>query len=197
LDAEFTWQHGTRRASASATDTRTLDVSASFMHLAMGYSFEAVWQPRLSLEYDFGSGDDNRLDLNYGRFDSLFGPRRADFGPTGIYGPLGRENIHSWGFRLGFNPSALTDAFISWRSNRLDTSLDIFARTGVQDLLGVSGKDAGNQWEFRVRHWLVEDKVRLEAGGAWYNQGDFLETAPNANGNGDPVFVYTDINWLF
>jgi len=197
LEVELTLQKGSRRASRNAADTRTLDVSSRFAHLTLGYTFDTPWQPRLALEADYGSGDDDPADANHERFDFLFGQRRADFGPTGIYGPIGRENIRSWGLRLGFNPSPATDGFISWRRNSLDSPVDSFSRTGVRDPLGMSGDDAGDQLEFRVRHWLIDDKARLEVGGVWFDRGEFLETAPNANPFGDPVFFYTDITWRF
>src|SRR3546814_17349073 len=84
------YQFGDIRASSTA-DAAKLDVSAYFVHAEVGYQFKAPWSPRVSVEYDLASGD--KRGRNYGRFDSLYGPRRSDFGPTGIYGPLGRNNI--------------------------------------------------------------------------------------------------------
>lgn len=197
IDLEAIWQRGTRRATRGASDTRTLDVAARFAHASAGYTFATAWQPRLSAEYDFASGEGHPADAGWDRFDTLFAPRRAEFNPTGIYGPLGRENIRSFGARLTLAPSARTDAFLSFRRNDLDAATDAFARTGVRDPAGRSGTDGGDQWEFRVRHWLVPERVRWETGGAWFDLGTFMKTAPNANRAGDPLFFYTDLTISF
>src|SRR3546814_15575078 len=56
-----------------------------------GYSFGGSWKPRLSLEFDRASGD--RRGGRQGRFDTLFGMRRADLAPAGLYNALARTNI--------------------------------------------------------------------------------------------------------
>src|SRR3546814_4960554 len=95
---------------SSDLDAAKLDVSAYFVHAEVGYQFKAPWSPRVSVEYDLASGD--KRGRNYGRFDSLYGPRRSDFGPTGIYGPLGRNNISSPGVRLEVKPDKRWDGFL-------------------------------------------------------------------------------------
>src|SRR5690606_19109931 len=92
IDLESVLQFGTRRATTAEDDTEDERVLAHFHHAAVGYTLDAPWKPRLSAELDYGSGDAGDSD-RYERFDSLFGPRRSDFGPTGIYGPLGRDNV--------------------------------------------------------------------------------------------------------
>ncbi|GAB4119127.1 MAG: hypothetical protein Kow00104_01400 [Rhodothalassiaceae bacterium] len=197
FDIENTLQFGTRRATTAVTDTTDLDVFAHFHHFEIGYTWRAPWSPRLDFEFDFASGEPSTTDDEANRFDSLFGPRRSEFGPTGIFGILGRENIVSPGLRISAKPGARTDGFISWRANWLDEKTDTFARSGVRDATGQSGSFGGHQIEGRVRHWLVPGNVRLEVGAAWFIEGDFLRNAPAASGNGDPIFVYTDIAFTF
>lgn len=197
FEIENTLQFGTRRATTAVTDTTDLDVFARFHHFEIGYTWKAPWSPRLDFEFDFASGEPSTSDDDANRFDSLFGPRRAEFGPTGIFGILGRENIVSPGLRISARPSARTDGFVSWRANWLDENTDSFARSGVRDATGQSGSFGGHQIEGRVRHWLVPGNVRLEVGGAWFIEGNFLKNAPAASGNGDPVFVYTDLAFTF
>src|SRR5690606_39633511 len=105
----------------------------------------------------YASGDDPATIDRYERFDSLFGPRRAEFGPTDIYGPLGRENIVSAGLRASAKPHPLLDGYISWRANWLADDRDVFARTGVRDTEGQSGTFAGNQIDLRTRPWRILD----------------------------------------
>lgn len=197
VDLESVLQLGSRRASPAPEDTEDHEVLARFHHASAGYTFGVGWSPRLSAELDYASGDDPASVDSYERFDSLFGPRRADFGPTDIYGPFGRENIVSAGLRAGAKPHRLLDGYISWRANWLANDRDMFARTGVRDASGQSGTFAGNQIELRTRLWLVMDSLRWELGGAAFIQGPFMRDAPNATGNGNPLFAYTDLELLF
>lgn len=197
LDLEVIGQRGTRRASRATADTGTLTVKASFVHATLGYTFAWHWSPRVALQLDRGTGDRDPADDRFERFDSLFGPRRAELNATGIYGLLGRENLNSFGVRLGLQPDARRDLFISLRHNRLVSASDVFARSGVQDASGASGRHAGEQLEFRYRQWLLPEKLRWELGGVWFAKGRFLSDAPNANDEGNPRFFYTDLSWQF
>jgi len=197
IDLESVLQLGSRRASIAAEDMTDNEVLARFHHASAGYTFGVHWLPRVSAEVDYASGDDPATIDRYERFDSLFGPRRAEFGPTDIYGPLGRENIVSAGLRASAKPHPLLDGYISWRANWLADDRDVFARTGVRDTEGQSGTFAGNQIELRTRLWLILDSLRWELGGAAFIQGPFMRDAPNATGNGDPLFVYTDLELFF
>lgn len=196
-DIETALQFGTRRASSEPGDINDLDVFAQFQHAAVGYTFDRPWKPRLSAELDYASGDSDPDDHRAQRFDSLFGPRRAEFGPTGIYGIAGRENIISAGLRLTLMPSGRLDGYLSWRANFLEADRDSFARSGVRDPTGQSGSFAGHQIEARARYWLSPNWIRWEVGAAAFVQGQFLNEAPNATGNGDPLFIYSDISVLF
>lgn len=196
VEIEGAVQTGTARNSTAATDTHDLDVSASFYHLEVGRSFTGPGSVRVSLELDQATGDRSANDDEINRFDSLFGPRRPDFGPTGLYGPLGRSNIVSPGLRMEAKSGPL-DGFMSWRGLWLDEPSDSFANTGVRDPSGASGRYAGQQIEGRVRYALDRHKINLEAGAAWLFNGRFLEQAPNVTRGGDTVYGYVEISRRF
>jgi hypothetical protein len=197
FEIETGLQRGETRASSSPADLVDLDVEASYLHFELGYLWGAPWAPRLAFEYDFASGDASPTDGEHGRFDSLFGPRRTDFGPTGIYGPLGRENISAPGLRLEVRPNARWDGFIAYSALYLDEPRDAFSRTGIRDPIGASGDFAGHQLHARARYWIVPRALRLDFGGATLLKDEVLERAPNANGEGDTIYGYADITWTF
>ncbi|WP_374406065.1 alginate export family protein [Pelagerythrobacter sp.] len=191
---EYAYQFGDISAS-NVADAPQQNVSAQFLHAEIGYQFGGSWQPRVAVEYDLATGDKPGGD--YGRFDSLYGPRRFDYGPTGIYGPLGRNNIDSPGVRLEVKPSKRWDGFVFYRAAWLDSASDSFANTGVRDAAGQSGKFGGHQIEARARYWIVPTALRLDTGAAALFHGRFLETAPNANGFGDTLYGYVDLTASF
>jgi hypothetical protein len=184
FEVEAIRQWGDVRASLAATAPR-LEVSAGFLHLEAGYQFRDPAKTRLALEYDYASGDDS--EAKFGRFDTLFGMRRADLAPAGIYAAIGRTNLEA--LRLEATPSPKLDYFLTWRALRAASATDSFSTTGVRDPSGRSGRFAGHQLDGRVRYWLAKDQVRLELNGALLFKGRLLERAPNAPRTGDTRYL--------
>lgn len=176
-EIEAFYQTGHVSASLAPTAARH-SVGASFIHADMGYSFTGQWKTRLSIEFDRASGD--KPGGRIGRFDTLFGMRRADLAPAGLYNALARTNIVTAGIRFEATPSKRLDWFAAYRPMWLAADQDSFSSTGVRDALGRSGDFAGHQIEARVRYWLVPTRLRFEFDGLLLAKGRFLHDAPNA-----------------
>lgn len=192
FDYEFegAYQFGHIRASKAASAAK-LDVSAYFVHATVGYQFAMPGSPRIAFEYDRASGDGS--NGSFGRFDTLYGARRTDFGPTSIYGPLSRANISSAGVRLEVTPEKRWDGLVMYRAAWLESATDSFANTGVRDPSGASGSFAGHQVEARARYWIVPKLLRVDTGAAVLLTSGFLDRAPGANRNGNPLYGYFDL----
>lgn len=193
FELEVVGQWGEAHASAAAAEVRDLPVGAGFAHAEAGWTFAGGWTPRLSAMFDYASGDHSDAS-HYGRFDTLFGSRRSDFGPTALYGPINRANLVSPGVRIEAKPGRQFDMFVALRGLWLDSATDSFASTGVRDRSGASGRHAGTQIEARGRYWLVPKKLRLEAGAAYLAKGRFLRDAPNAPDTGDTRYGYAELS---
>ena len=70
-----------------------------------GYTFNLPWTPRFLAQYTYASGTRTPGGSQDGNFDLLFGARRFDLNPTGIWGPFFRSNISSPGWRLIVQPA--------------------------------------------------------------------------------------------
>jgi hypothetical protein len=184
-ESETMYQFGSISASLAPAAPK-LDVSAWFTHFELGYSFARAWAPRVSLEFDYASGDGR--GAKFGRFDTLFGMRGADFAPSGLYSAVGRSNLIASGVRLEVTPSKRVDAFAAYRALWLASRYDSFATTGVRDTTGSSGRFAGHQVEARLRYWLVPKRLRLEWSGLFLAKKQFLKKAPNAPASGNTAF---------
>ena len=193
-DIEAAYQFGKIRETASAASRVDLDVSAWFGHGEIGYTAAQGWKPRISVHFDAASGDGGRPG-KFGRFDTLYGARRFEFGPTSLYGPLGRANIISPGLRLDVAPSKRLDAFVMARSTWAESTRDSFSSTGVKDASASAGSFAGHQLEGRVRYWLIPSVSRLDFGVAHLFKGRLLETASNAPRTGDTTYAYLDVTF--
>ncbi|MBC2668031.1 alginate export family protein [Novosphingobium piscinae] len=174
---EGIYQWGSISATAAAGAPRQ-SVSASFWRVHAGYSFGGPWQPHVQIEFDHASGDGP--GGSYGRFDTLYGMRRADLAPAGLYNAIARSNVVSPGIRVEVTPSRRVDAFLGYRALWLADSRDGFSSTGVRDPSGASGTWAGHQLDGRVRWWLVPQRWRFEITTVLLAKGRFLRTAPNA-----------------
>ena len=189
VQLESALQFGESRASAAAT--RDLDHFAHFHHAEVGYSFDAPLSPRVALQYDYASGDDSPNDGRNERFDTLFGARRFDFGPTSLYGPFARSNVNTPGVRVQAVPAEHVSVFAAFRAFWLASDRDAWTTSGVRDPSGDTSRYVGSQIEARVRWDALPGNLRLEAGLAHLFSGAFMDDAPNANGQGDPTYVYT------
>lgn len=194
FEAEAMLQLGAVRASV-APDAARLPVQAWFLHLEAGYSIAGAAELRLAVEYDFVSGDGRAR--RFGRFDTLFGMRRADFAPSGIYNAIGRANIATPALRVEIAPDRRLDAFAAYRAMWLASRTDAFSFTGVRDASGRSGSFAGHQLEARVRYWIVPAALRGEINAVWLAKGHFLRVAPNAPDTGDTRYLSTALTATF
>jgi hypothetical protein len=186
FELEGILQTGHIRASTAA-NAAALDVSAWFVHADAGYTFEARGRPRLSAEFDYASGDGPGIE--YQRFDTLFGLRRPDLAPSGIYGAVGRANLQSLGLRLEVAPSDRLDVMgtyrVLWAADRHDS----FSTSGIRDASGASGRYAGQQLDGRVRYWIMPQRLRAEVNAVWLARGGLLRNAPNASAHGDTHYL--------
>lgn len=161
-------------------------MTAGFAHVEAGYTLDTPWRLRISVRYDWASGD--RPGGSFTRFDRLFGNRVADFAVSGQYAAIGRANISSPGLRLGVS-SGPADGYVTARLLWADSATDSFSTTGVRDPSGRAGCWAGAQVEGRGRHWLIRDRLRFDMAFALLFRDGMLVEAPNAPPGRTLVYV--------
>lgn len=197
FEIEGAIQFGDRHATTRADDVTPLDVFASFAHAEIGVTLDHATKPRLALEIDYASGDEDPFDDKYNRFDQLFGPRRRDLGPLGLHGEIDRANLLAPGMRISVQPKADVTAFVHYLAAFLDESSDSFGITGVRDVSGNSGRFGAHQIEAALRWRFIPENASIELGGAYVANGRFLDSAPNATGEGDTRYFYADLDLEF
>jgi hypothetical protein len=186
-------QAGESRLVANGPDD--LDHFAHFHHAEVGYRFDAPWSPRIAAQFDYASGDDDPDDGDNNRFDTLYGARRFDYGPTGIFGPFVRANLITPGVRLQVKPHTRVSSFVAIRSFWIAKKKDVQIPMRLQDPSGNSGRYVGTQIEGRVRWEILPNNLKLEFGVAHVFTDDFRDDAPGVldrpnNGQGDTTYAY-------
>jgi hypothetical protein len=198
IDFEFeaAYQHGTSRLTPLPSDDVDLRHRAFFVHAAVGYSFTGRWSPRLRFMYDYASGDRDPFDDANGRFNTLYGARRFEFGPTGIYGALGRSNLNSPALRLDVHPRRDLHWAAAYRPAWLAEARDFWTTTLLRDPTGSSGTFLGHQIEGAARWWILPGNLALEAGFAYLRLGEFPKQVPGGNPDGgNPTYGYVQIGF--
>jgi len=190
-------QFGTAQET-TAPNSKNLNHTAWFQHADVGYTIDMPWSPRLALEYDYASGDKNPNDNKDQRFDTLYGVRRDDFGPTGIYGAFSRANINSPGYRINVSPRSDVQVTLSHRVFWLAQATDCWGGATcsgssliLQDKTGHSGNNLGQQLNLSSR-WDFNSSLNFETGWSHLFKGSFAKNAPRAPASVDVDYFYIE-----
>lgn len=183
-------------APSGTTPSSELDHRAWFGHVQAGYTFDADWRPRVQLAWDYASGDKDPTDDENNRFDTLFGARRWEYGPTGIYGSILRSNLNSPELRLTLQPTRKIGFMTALRGIWLAEAKDAWVPANLRDPTGNSGKHVGDQIEARLRFEMLPKSLQFEVGGAYLFADSFQERAPGGRGQ-DTIYGYVQMHWFF
>ncbi|KQM63295.1 hypothetical protein ASE75_12550 [Sphingomonas sp. Leaf17] len=188
-------QFGEGRDGSPDSGKPVVPVSAYGAHGDVGYQFGGGWKPRLSVFLDYYTG--NRREGRIGRFDTLYGARRFEFGPTELFGAADRSNMVSPGTRLTASPVQGVSLMTDYRLLRLDSATDRFSNSDVRDGTGRSGRNAGHQVQVQVEYDVIPKVVALDLGFARLFKGRFLRDAPNAPDPRDVNYGYASMMFSF
>lgn len=194
---EVMGQLGEIRASSSAVDRQDLQQRAHFESVYAGYTWSRPLVPRLGLLFDHASGDDDPEDRESQRFDTLFGARRGELGPSGIFGPISRANLLSVGTRGTLQPWSSVQAMLSHRANWLASARDAWSVANLRDPQGRSGSFIGHQVEFTVQWTPIKDGLLLEMGGAWLSSGGFRSQVGPPDDPAASSYLYTQMTLIY
>ena len=148
------------------------------------------------LQFDSASGDEDPFDGRNEGFDTLYGERRFDFAPQGIWGLFARGNLRTPGVRMTFAPQPRWQAMLSYRKFELDSATDAWSGVGLRDLTGQAGRSLGRQLEGSFTWTAIRDRLTVETGVAHLWAGRFLrETAQPFHG--DPAYFYLVLTTTF
>lgn len=167
-DAEFAFQTG---------EVKDSDLTAFAAHAGAGYTFDTAWLPRLGLEYNYGSGDDNPLDGDTETFQNLFPTNHKFYGQMDVFS---WQNMHDLGVsfkcaptkKLGlkaeFHAFWLASTDDSWyRANGVATVRPL--TPAARSASNYAGSEVDFTATYAVTKWLT-----VEAGYSHFWAGDYL-----------------------
>ncbi|WP_317930774.1 alginate export family protein [Halioxenophilus sp. WMMB6] len=188
---ELAYQWGESRSSTSSDVA--LDHSAYFGHFELGPN-APVAGGKLRLQLDIASGDRDPTDDNNNRFDTLYGARRFDFGPTSLYGAFARANIISPGIRWQIKSKKAGETMLSLRHFELENNSDSWTSAGISPAAYNSNTaEVGQQLEVRWRWHNSPKNLLLELGAAYLFAGELMQDA----NKDDSTYTYSQITYKF
>lgn len=162
---------------------RELDLLAFGAQGTLGYTFNAPWSPRVSVNYSFASGDDDRTDGDMDRLQPVYPSTHA---MNGLLDSLGWANLHDPYLELKVTPvEDWTVGFQAHAFFRAETGDFVYRANGYSPLRTPAGSGGssyiGTELDLYVQTNLTKD-LELLAGTGVLFAGDYLaSTGPSDN----------------
>tara|TARA_Y100000814_G_C12324190_1_gene399266 strand:- start:55 stop:1392 length:1338 start_codon:yes stop_codon:yes gene_type:complete len=176
---EVVGQTGTSYQTASANDTVEKDVRA---YMLFGYVGKQVTDNTfLRAEVDYISGDNDTSDDTISDFDTLYGVRRFDFGPTDVYQAMPRRNLKAVGLRSVSKPAKAHNIMLGYKA--------MWYQKAPQDVNSFIGHQVEARWRYQVR-----PELRLVLGGAYLKKGEGFARGDYSDNS---AFLFTGALYTF
>lgn len=169
-EGEFAFQTG---------QVADLDLTAFAAHVGAGYNFPAPWKPRLWVEYNFATGDDNPTDTDIETFQNLFPSNHPKYGFMDLFS---WQNIHDLELSLKAKPCKQvgleTDFHSFWLANTNDAWYRSNGVTKVRPITPGADSHVGNEIDLLVTYQPVKF-LNIWAGYSHFFAGGYVkDTGP-------------------
>ncbi len=156
-------------------DFATDDLSAYGAAVVIGRSFDGEMKPRVQLEYDYASGDDDPGDGDRGTFEPLFPFGHAYQGFADLVGWKNSHTLQASGFVepcSGWRFRA--DVLSFWLAEKEDAWYDAALRPVRRDTSGGSSSHIGAELDLSAR-WAAAEGLAVELGWSHFFSGAFVD----------------------
>lgn len=193
MTGEGAYQFGTMAARATSPES---DIRAYAFAVKVGYTLPVAVKPRIGIEYDRASGDDNSLDDKFETFENLFPTNHIHYGYMDY---LGWRNMQGLKFSLGAKPTSASGISLDFhlfslakkKDNWYRASGHVFRTTPTTN----NETDLGQEIDL-VAYTMLKEKIRLEAGYGHFFPGDYVKVNfPTAIDDSD--FLYLQAMVIF
>ncbi len=187
FDYGFEWaiQAGTR-----ASET----IEAWALHSRVGYTFDELpWDPRLSFEYNHGSGDSDPRDGKIETFDNLFPTNHMHYGYMDFFSLRNLDNL-----KLGLDaaPHASLKLIAAFHWFFLDTASGAWQNAGggvVRPRTPGASQTVGQELDLLAK-WKVMKHLELWLGYSHFFAGPYVEDT-GAHDDADFLYVQSILNF--
>lgn len=181
----------------------SLDQQAFATHIAGGYTFkDGPATPRVGLEYDFASGDDNATDGRHGTFENLFPTNHKFYGNMDF---CSWQNLHDVRFSTSVKPVKPLTVTLDWHAFWIADTHDSFYQvngarrtTGGYGINPAYGNYVGQELDINAI-WTVTTYATAQIGYGHFFVGDYVKQSLAAPASGasaaDFFYVQATLNF--
>ncbi|MEZ5386920.1 MAG: alginate export family protein [Prosthecobacter sp.] len=168
------WDYETEMAYQTG-DVSGRDLSAFAGHWGIGYNWsKSPWKPRIGIQYNYGSGDNNAADGNISTFQNLYPTNHLFYG---FIDTTGWVNMHNPQLNITFEPTAKLklkiDYHLYWSASNNDAWRRVNGVTAVRPITSAASNFRGQEIDFTA-FYKVNSHVGLQAGYSVFLAGDYL-----------------------
>ena len=170
------------------------DLTAFAGHWDVGYNWlQHPWKPRLGVQYNYGSGDDDATDGDLGTFQNLYPTNHLFYG---FMDTTGWINLHNPQVNFSVSPTQklklMLDYHLYWNATNEDAWYRVNGITRVRPL-NAAARDAdnfrGQELDFTAIY-KANAHLSFMAGYSWFVAGTYLEDTGAAD---DAHFGYVQM----
>lgn len=187
-ELESAWQTG---------DFDDKDINALMAVAVLGYTFEHSWSPRVALEYDYASGDNDASDGTRRTFDNLYPTNHIHYGFMDL---VSLQNLNNVRLQGSVKPTKKLKLQADYHYINLDTykdSLYSASRAVSRTAAASHGSDlsthVGDEVDLTV-NYKFNDSLNVLVGYSHFFAGKYLAQT-GANDDGDFMYVQTVLSF--
>ncbi len=167
------------------------DLSAWAVHAGIGYVWlQHPWKPRVFVEYNYGTGDENAADGDSETFQNLFPTNHKFYGYMDFFS---WQNVHNPSISFSVSPAKditlRADGHLFWLADTSDAWYRANGVTMVRPINSAANSYVGAEIDLTAT-WKPKKWLAVQAGYSHFFAGDY----PEATGASDDAdFAYTSV----
>jgi hypothetical protein len=191
--AELAYQTGSMDAHSNAPKA---NIQAYAMALKAGYTLPAAYSPRIGIEYDLASGDDNTGDDSAKTFENLFPTNHAQYGYMDY---VGWRNMKDLRISVSAKPAKTVKVSLDYHMLALASTADNwYAASGAifrTTPAGNAETEMGQELDLTAGI-LLKEKLQLDAGYGHFSPGSYISTNfPTAKDGSDFLYLQLGVGF--
>jgi len=192
VTGEVAYQGGSMAARGT---TPKSDIRAYALAVKAGYRIPVRMKPRIGIEYDRASGDDDPADARFRTFETLFPANHRHYGYMDY---VGWRNMQDLRVSLSARPTEVSSVSIDYHRVQLAEKSDHwYAASGkvfMTTPAGNSETDLGQELDV-VASTVVKERLRLEAGYSRFFPGDYVKANSTAHDPSDFFYLQATMDF--